>query len=129
MDTLEGLTAKERIRKAFKELRTDHRIEAHMNWQCCNTCGCAALTGTPQTHDGYVFYHHQNLDAFDKYGDINKDDRLWLCFWRHGESEEHEQRCIRVGDTIVNVLHKHGLRTEWNRTTATKIAVINPEIH
>lgn len=52
-------SAKQRLDRAFQELRVSHRFIAEADWQCCNTCGVAAL---PAGTEDFVFYHRQALD-------------------------------------------------------------------
>ncbi|MCA1800129.1 MAG: hypothetical protein LC650_02400, partial [Actinobacteria bacterium] len=95
-------TAKERVSTSFKNLRKAGAV-ARMNYQCCSSCGWAALEiDYPNFNDDTdtaVFYHRQDADSFNKRGHL--ETYLYLAF--HGE-----------GEMIVQALGNEGLTTEWN---------------
>lgn len=67
---------------------------------------------------GVCFYHEQDLQrSFSETEPI-----LTLAF--HDLHSENDADSIAVGKTIVDVLHKNGLKTEWDQTATQKITII-----
>ncbi len=110
---------RERLEAAFAELR-NQGVEAHTRWQCCMSCGLAAL---PEGTTQWVFWHEQDDEhAFAPDGSYPYDEEA-------SEEENEEQwklyntllrplhlRWGGVGSLIVEVLGRHGFRLVGNHT-------------
>lgn len=95
---MQNATIRESIKAAFRRLRK-LGYEAHMDWWCCQTCGCAALkAGTVN----YVFYHDQDAAAFGRDGNLGGDRGGLYLAWG-GD-----------GNVIRSALEDEGLSVEWN---------------
>lgn len=77
---------KENLNNAFKELRK-LGYYAKQNFQCCQTCGWAAV---PEDKDKVVFYNAQGLECLMDTGEC--------CLYWAGDIDE-----------IATVLEKHGV--------------------
>jgi len=63
---------------------------------------------------GYTFYHMQGTEsAVEGYG-------LYLYY---GAVEVGEGPALRVANSIVDALQRHGLKTTWDGTSSTAIKV------
>jgi hypothetical protein len=82
---------------------------ARENWQCCNTCGVAAI---PDEYTDFVFYHSQDAEW------IAEDDAVRVT-WR-GD-----------GNEIAKVFRDAGLDVEWDGSKQRRIRVkaATPQIH
>lgn len=98
---------KAKIRSAFKELRKLGWF-ARMNFWCCQNCGCSAVP--KKFNDKFTFYHNQDAESIDEYGNIK--DGMYLTHGEGGDANE-----------IVNTLRKHGLKVTWNGDNNTRILV------
>ena len=75
MDLKEGRQA---LRWAFETLRSEGWA-AEESWQCCMTCGLAAL---PNSVENYTFYHQQDAARINESGGVYLaygGDALRLC--------------------------------------------------
>ena len=88
---------------AFRELRKAGYF-CRQHWQCCQTCGWAAIPDDKRNHA--VFAHHQDDDHYARTGE------LYLC-WR-GD-----------GELISHTLRAHGLHVQWNGEPTARIVVSN----
>lgn len=94
-----------RLKRGFEALRKRGYF-ARQNWQCCNSCGCAALpTGTER----YVFYHAQDDERMRSIGSVyltwgGDGYEIWQCFL------------------------EAGLAVTWDGRSDTRILVSPPEI-
>lgn len=99
-------TDRDRIAAAFVALRADGYF-ADGPWQCCQTCGWAAV---PEEHEERaVFYHDQDAAAFGPDGNLTD----WLYLAWHGDGAR-----IRAAFDAV------GQPTVWDGSDATRIAVV-----
>lgn len=67
---------------------------------------------------GVCFYHEQDLQRSFR----ETEPILTLAF--HDLHSENDEDSIAVGKTIVNILNKNGLKTEWDQTATQKISII-----
>lgn len=100
------MSDKSKIKASFAKLRKEGFF-ARMNFLCCQSCAWAA---TPDVAN-VVFYHQQDADSFNSYGNVKPNDRLYLA--HQGNSKR-----------IVEVLTENGLRVEWNGKETTRIAIV-----
>jgi hypothetical protein len=102
------ITDRDRIAAAFKALRKQG-FETHMNWQCCQSCGGAALRdGTSR----WAFYHRQDATGFNRDGNIR--DAVHIAFGA----------TVEDGQAIQKALTDAGLRVAWDGTVAKRPAVL-----
>lgn len=119
-------TVKERINAAFKAMRK-HGIVARMNYQCCSSCGWAALEidypKFDDDNDTAVFYHRQDAESFDERGNL-RTGKYWNS---HNELVERTIDLYLAwmgdGETIVHFLQAQGLTVKWDGSSNTRIAV------
>lgn len=105
-ETEKKVTVKEKVNKAFKDLRKLGYF-AKQNLGDCQSCGWAEV---PEGSEKVVFYHDQDSDSWNKDGTLN--NKLYLA-WA-GEGFE-----------IVEVLEKNGLKIEWeNQSCENRIAIL-----
>jgi hypothetical protein len=101
------MTDREKISKAFKELRKLGYF-ARMNFWCCQSCGCAAV---PESYfNKFVFYHSQDNESIVD-GNIGEHG----MYMTHGEGGD--------GHQIVSILNKHELKATWDGDNDTRIFV------
>lgn len=137
--------AVERFKVGFRALLSDLRKQgafARSSWQCCMSCGYAAV---PKEHVGdIVFTHKQNTDSFVEgareyirggavrgYKPVSerKPSDIYpghfVTFGRTGDGSESdfEAKVQALGARIVALAEKHGLQTEWDGDTGTKVWV------
>jgi Domain of unknown function (DUF6891) len=92
------------LQAGFRDLR-DRGYFAQQNWQCCNTCGIAAV---PEWYaERFVFYHEQ--------------EAVRLC-----EKDEVSLNWAGNGEQIVEAFQRLGLKVEWNGKPERKICVSAP---
>lgn len=110
------------IAAAFSELE-DRGIIARPNYECCTSCGCAAmaeeLANQPGTGPaiGGVFFHEQDTEA------ANKGGSLYL---NHGTLGDTEQENQRIAGIVVEVLSKHGIEVDWDGDLSRKMQLRIP---
>lgn len=110
VNTMQQLsTFKRRLTRAFA-LARQRDYFARQSWQCCQSCGCAAL---PDGIEHYVFYHRQ--DAEHMADAARRLERPYVYLSWKGDG--HELRRIFVDA---------GLAVEWDGTTSQRIKVIMP---
>lgn len=108
------MTDKQRIAFAFRDLRKQG-IYARMKFWCCQSCACADLEQRGKTH--FVFYHQQDAEAFNRYGDL-REYGMHIAF---GELED--------AHALVKALNAHGLPTEWDGTQEHRVRVRTAVVH
>ena len=92
------------LQAGFRELQNCGYF-AQASWQCCNTCGVAAV---PEANAGkYVFYHEQ--------------EAIQLC-----ERDEVNLNWAGDGKQIAAAFERHGLTVNWDGTPQRKICVSAP---
>lgn len=98
---MEQLTTemKEKLNTAFVNLRKAGYF-ARQNWQCCQTCGWAAIDD--EKAKKAVFYHNQDFHNL-------KDSNACYISWS-GDGKE-----------IVKILNDNGILTDWNGSENTRI--------
>ncbi len=91
----------ENLTKAFVALQKAGYY-ARENHQCCGSCGWTAIPNDKL--DNVVFYHKQDAEALEKYGN---------CYlsW-NGDPDE-----------IIDILNSNGIRTEWNGDEFERIRI------
>lgn len=94
---------------AFRELRKQGFI-ARQNYQCCQTCGWAALDCDYNVgdDDNVVFFHRQDADSF-----LNGNLKSVLFMSWQGD-----------GDAIKRVFESHGFSVEWNGAESERIGIL-----
>lgn len=111
------LTAKERITLAFKALRKRGFI-TKQNFLCCGGCASYSIgeqiekkhgKNTPEANaQKAVFYHRQNAEAFNEYGEIEG----WLHLsWFSDETKTEAER-LEVAVEIAEELLAQGFEVE-----------------
>ena len=88
------------LNAGFAELR-ERGYFAKQNWQCCQTCGVAAI---PDDVTDYVFYHSQDAER------LAEEDIVNLSWGGNG----HE---------IAKVFRDKGLAVGWDGTDGRRIGV------
>ncbi len=90
-----------KIERAFEELRAFGYF-AKQNFQCCQSCGCAAVP--EEFAERYVFYHYQDAE------DLERDGSCYLAW---------------AGDfgLIERILHRNGIYTEHDGEPGTRIYI------
>jgi hypothetical protein len=109
--TWPAVTDCDRLDAAFVELERGG-IVARQNFTCCGTCGQAEIGAEMRDAEvagcpvrGYVFYHIQCTEsAVDGHG-------LYL---HYGATAEGKKATAAIGEAVVKVLDRHGLKAEWN---------------
>lgn len=94
------MTVRAKIAAAFKSLEKRGYF-ARAAWQCCQSCGCAAL---PEGTENYVFYHRQDVDCLRETGG---------CYLAWGGD----------GQAIADAMRAEGLVVEWDGSPTTRILV------
>lgn len=98
---------KERIGRAFRALKK-YQYETQAGKWCCGTCATSDFKT-----NRFVYYHKQDMDAFNDVGDIVKDK----FYIGHGEDGD--------GWEIAKALTDQGLVVQWDGTLKTRIAVLH----
>ena len=101
--------------KAFQELRK-RGIYARANYQCCTSCGCAAIANDiPKDSRGWAFYHRQDDER-------RREGRsFYLTF---GSNDDDEAKSKAIGEEITEILQEHGINTSWDGNINFKIEVL-----
>lgn len=104
------------IRAAFRELRKYGILCEGGRWTCCQSCGQRDMqesfddAAEDEKPLGYCFWHDQDEDVLVREGStmlaFNAFDSMDTRF---------------VGNIIVGVLKKHGVKTKWDGTGRTRI--------
>lgn len=131
---------KKRINRAFRLLRTRHRVYAKQRTKCCGSCSGAAMHIYLEQHPEYIgacSYHVQAAAAVERAKDYEEKlrgpdrDRVDLAeatrrctlyldyFHREGGDERTEE----VGAIICHVMRKCGVDVEWNGCASRSIAI------
>jgi len=108
---------KKNLTEAFEDLEKNYNIIARENWQCCNTCGWAAMADVQKENPdakGAVFYHAQATENLEDSG---------RCFLNFGSFNDSVVDTIKLGCTIAQVLRQHNLFVDWDYTAFRKIGV------
>lgn len=111
------------LAKGFKNLRKQGYV-GRQSWQCCMTCGCAAL---PEGTTKYAFYHRQNTS-----------DLKWAIggyFHRSSTLKTVKREDVGVylswggdGAVISKAFADAGLVVDWDGSESTKVWVgLGPE--
>lgn len=108
----------DRLDRAFNALEA-RGIVARQHFSCCQNCGSTeiwaeiddALADGSDVR-GYTFYHAQDTEGAAEGAGV---------YLAYGAMEE--DGIVDVGREIVDVLHAHGLRTDWDGTAAKRICV------
>lgn len=95
------MTVKDKITKAFRDLRKSGYF-ARQNFWCCQSCAWSAVPEHKQ--ERAVFYHRQDTQ------DLIKRDEVYLAW-------------VGDGNEIKNILESNGLEVEWNGATSQRILV------
>ena len=102
------------LQKAFDELESEHNITARQDYECCASCGVAAIGNERSNSVGFCFYHHQDNESLYRGG----------SFYLDFGNDVGGESVIPIGRTIVEVLKKYNIITEWNGTYSERIYVI-----
>jgi Fe-S oxidoreductase len=108
------------LNAAFADLRKQGFL-ARQNFLCCSTCGLYDLgyrADELQAKDEYVagivFYHSQDND------DKVDGRKFYLTFL----SAAVGMSTKKVGEAVVKILNRNGVKTEWNGKADRRIAVL-----
>lgn len=102
------ISDQEKIESAFALLR-HQGYACYADWECCQSCGWAAIAEIHPNTKRAVFYHHQDAASLGPFGMLT--DTLYLAWAGDGEQ-------------IVRALRDAGLRTTWNGNDQARIAVM-----
>jgi hypothetical protein len=115
-----SVTDCDRLDDAFAELEATG-VVSRQNFWCCGTCGLAAIgeqmeASASQGIDarGYAFYHEQDTES------AVEGRGIYLYY---GSVYGADERSLEIAREIQEVLHRHGLRTEWNGSLQKRIKV------
>lgn len=112
---------KNKLTKAFKEMRKEH-LFARQNFQCCRSCGLAAINEEKEVGAGkigYVFYHQQDAQ------NLNDGKNLYMAFGALVDKDENRNdRAVQVGVRVVQILERNGVRTNWDGSIGSRIMVV-----
>ena len=103
------MTTKEKLNKAFRELRKLGYV-ARQHFMCCRNCAWHALSD--KEAEKAVFYHRQDSESWGYGGELDYD--LYLAW--SGDAAE-----------IVDVLRRHGLSVEHNGSENSRIVLLAPK--
>jgi hypothetical protein len=110
----------DRLDAAFSALEGKGVI-ARQNFSCCGTCGSGEIwdeieeaRGAGKPAHGYAFFHMQDTESAVEGGGL---------YLNYGSEEEGEQGALKVAGEIVEELHSHGLKTDWDGTVGMRIGV------
>jgi hypothetical protein len=107
------------IRAAFRELMKYGILCEGGRWTCCQSCGQRDMqlrwdkAAEDEKPLGYVFWHVQDDDLLRETGE------LWLSFNAFDQGDSRF-----VGNLVVGVLKKHGVRARWKGDVRTRIECI-----
>lgn len=111
-----------RLRRAFAGLRR-RGFFARLSWQCCQSCGNAAL---PEQYNGrrdysVAFCHRQDMEH------AREDGAIYVAFGARVnssampvEEREQQEREREVGRAIVEEAARAGLYVEWDGRECTR---------
>jgi hypothetical protein len=117
-------TDTERLIKAFEELCSMNIIALH-NAGYTTSEGESEVVAVEEElrkrqviSDGYCFYHEQDLERA-----ISPEEPcLTIAFQKVDNSDD--QVTVAVGEKVVTVLKKNGLKVKWSETATEKIEII-----
>lgn len=103
------MVSRKKLHEAFAFLEGKGFVAPREAWQCCSSCGCAAL---PDGTTKFVFYHKQDLEG------LKAGQGMFLTF---GET-------LDEGKDIIKVLEAAGVPYAWDGTLSRRIEVY-PRLH
>jgi hypothetical protein len=117
---------------AFRRLRSEGlrgSTLARQAFSCCGGCGVSEISGMPGVV-AWVFFTKQQLDSFDRNGNIHECQQLPLVWglgkahraWKD-EDPDHAAAMTEWGNKIVAALKSVGLSVEWDGTESMTILV------
>ncbi|WP_141561927.1 hypothetical protein [Micromonospora sp. WMMA1996] len=126
------------LTRAFAELN-GIGVLARENFSCCGTCAAAEI------HDerddsrhwrGYLWFHQQDTEAllasedggvylgYGVYPPADFDEAAYDALSEADQRARYQADLERLLDgEVFPVLHRHGMRVEWNRRQSTRIRV------
>jgi hypothetical protein len=88
---------KRKLTAGFHHLRFDHGYFAAQCFQCCQTCGCAAV---PDKYaERYVFYHEQDAERLDA---ATTDEELGVYLAWAGDAQKIRKVLEQAGCAVVH---------------------------
>jgi hypothetical protein len=121
---------------AFAELN-QLGVLARENFTCCGTCAAAEIhdeRDESRHWHGYLWYHQQDTESlvsspdgsvylgYGAYPPGDFDEAAYDALSEDEKRTRYQADVERLLDELVfPVLHKHGMRVEWNRNQATRI--------
>lgn len=97
------MTFKQKLNKAFVELRKNGYI-AKQNFWCCQSCAWANI---PKEAKKIVFYHKQDVKYIC-------EGKVYIAWAGNGME-------------ICHIFSKHGMRYEWDGSNDKRILIVNIE--
>lgn len=131
---------KKRINRAFRLLRTRHRVYAKQRTKCCGGCSAAVLSLHLDKHPEYVgvcFYHVQEATAVERARyyeerlsgsdaasvDLAEANRRSTLYLNYSHRDGDNTRTEEIGAIICHVMRKCGVDVEWNGDASRSIAI------
>src|SRR5690606_26960250 len=122
--TWENPTETERLIAAFDELAEKHKITALHYAGYTMDDGEYEVVEIERTliengerSEGYCFYHGQDLER------AVQGEGLWIAFQKIDNVNDSVSK--EIARTIVDVLEKHGLKTDWDGKAESRISLPN----
>ncbi|OZV77175.1 hypothetical protein CA850_24525 [Micromonospora echinospora] len=126
------------LTRAFDEL-TELGVVARENFTCCGTCAAAEIhderDGSRHWH-GYLWYHQQDTESlvasedgevylgYGVYPPADFDEDAYAALSEAEQQARYQADLERFLDEVAfPVLHRHGMRVEWNRKQSRRIRV------
>jgi hypothetical protein len=128
------MTPKSNLDKAFSELRKLGFI-AKQNFMCCGGCAGDSLANrlkdmskdARERVQGVLFYTKQDAADLRKNGDFYLHYGTITVYFDNGKSKTYGRPTKEVGEAVVEVFSKYGIKTEWNGDPNEKIHVTEIE--
>jgi hypothetical protein len=94
-------------------------IFARADWQCCQSCGCAAIP-EDDGHRGYAFYHEQDKDAAIEESQNGAPVTVYLAYGCINSSDDNT---VKIGHEIKDALEDDGFTVDWDGSAAKRMVV------
>lgn len=125
MRTEKQIDFKNRLNKAFRNLRVNHRFLAKQNFSCCLGCAFSEASNiikeNPSKFKGVVFYHKQDAAS------LSLPNPSVQLAWGEAADGALLSRTLKIGKLIQAELETVGLKVKWNGTVTERILVTPQE--